>query len=219
LCCGGVMDRWGDHATVCMCGGDRTIRHNAVRDVCFDEAVGGSLRPEREKAGLLPMRPETDDLPVSGPVSRGRRPADVWLPRGSKGRAEALDFAVTSAMRGDMLRHSVSNPGAVFSMYEHTKCQHLDTMRQCEVAGFHFVPMVFEAHAGAWSPMARGVLDWIARQSAAARHESAFACSLRIAQRTSCTLQRENARAVLRRMAKADVGAQSGGWASAGPWQ
>ena len=30
---GQVMDRWGDHALVCSCGGDRVIRHNIIRDV------------------------------------------------------------------------------------------------------------------------------------------------------------------------------------------
>jgi hypothetical protein len=218
-CCGGVMDRWGDHATVCACGGDRTVRHNAVRDVCLEEAAGGGLRPEREKAGLFPSRPEADDLPAPASASAGRRPADIWLPRGSKGRGEALDFAVTSAMRGDVFRHAAASPEAVFSSYEHQKRQHLDTGQQCEAAGFDFVPMVFEAHAGGWSPTARGILDWIARQIAAARDEPAHIISLRIAQRTSCTLHRENARAILRRMVQAEVTPQLNGWASAGPWQ
>ena len=29
--CGQVMDKWGDHALVCSCGGDRVIRHNLIR--------------------------------------------------------------------------------------------------------------------------------------------------------------------------------------------
>jgi hypothetical protein len=218
-CCGGVMDRWGDHAIACACGGDRTIRQNAIRDVCFDEAIGGGLRPEREKGGLIPPRPEADDLPIPTSASGGRRPADVWLPRGSKGRGEALDFAVTSAMRGDVFRQTATAPEAVFANYEHHKRQYLDTGQQCEAAGFAFVPMVLEAHAGVWSPTARGMLDWIARQSAATRDEAHHTCSLRIAQRTSCTLHRENARAVLRRMVQVEVVPHSGGWAFAGPWQ
>ena len=57
------MDRWGDHALTCSCNGDRTVRHNAIRNVCYEEAVEASLRPEREKAGLLPGRPHEDGLP------------------------------------------------------------------------------------------------------------------------------------------------------------
>ena len=48
-CCGMVLDRWGDHALVCQCGGDRTVRHNALRNTCYLEACTGGVRPEREK--------------------------------------------------------------------------------------------------------------------------------------------------------------------------
>ena len=83
------------------------------------------------------------------------------------------------------------------------------------------MPMVLEAHAGAWSPTARGILDWIARQASASQHESAQSCSLRITQRLSCTLHRENARAVLRRMVVAVAAApERSGWdAVEAAWQ
>ena len=218
-CCGGVMDRWGDHASVCACGGDRTIRHNAVRDIVFQEAAGASLRPEREKAGLLPHRPLSDDMPPPAPSAR--RPADVWLPRGATGHKEALDFAITSAMRSDFLRRAVDIPESVFTDYDRRKREHIDTGQQFEAAGMKFIPMVVESHAGAWSPAARGVLDWIAAQAAASQHESHQLCSLRIAQRTSCTLHRENARAILRRLVVVEPAPPMGGWAAAaaGPWQ
>ena len=56
-CCGSGMDVYLDHALVCSCGGDRTLRHNAVRDQVFSEAIEFGLRVQREKAGLLPPRP------------------------------------------------------------------------------------------------------------------------------------------------------------------
>ena len=80
--CGQCSDRWGDHAVLCPCGGDGTIRHNAVRNVCFQEAASAAARPELEKAGLLPRRPAEDALPASGGE---RRLADIWLPRGVHG--------------------------------------------------------------------------------------------------------------------------------------
>ena len=46
--CGEVMDRWGDHALTCSCGGDRTVRHNAIRNIFHEEATEAGLRPERE---------------------------------------------------------------------------------------------------------------------------------------------------------------------------
>ena len=70
------MDRWGDHALVCSCNGDRTLRHNAVRDAIFCEAIDAGVDAEREKAGLLPPKPDEE-------AARNlRRPADVYLPVG-----------------------------------------------------------------------------------------------------------------------------------------
>ncbi len=64
----------------------------------------------------------------------------------------------------------------------------------CAQAGFKFVPMVMEAH-GAWSPAARRVLDWIAGELSATSGESRGVVCLRMAQRKSCILHRENAHA------------------------
>ena len=53
--CGEVLDRWGDHALACCCGGDRVLRHNAIRD-CSAVAEFTTVSPELEKPGLLPPR-------------------------------------------------------------------------------------------------------------------------------------------------------------------
>ena len=75
----------------------------------------------------------------------------------------------------------------------------LDTDCICAEAGFRFVPLAIEAHSGSFSSSLRGVLDWVASPSSAATRESKELVSLRIAQRVSCVLHRECARAVLRR--------------------
>ena len=71
--------------------------------------------------------------------------------------------------------------------------------------------------------MARGVLDWVSRQVAAVQQEEVHVVSLRIAQRISCTLHRENARAVLKRSTAVDPSAQPhpSGWEapSVDAWQ
>ncbi len=77
-CCGSLMDSFGDHATVCACKGDRTVRHNVQRNLLHEEAQTGCSQSEREKQGLLPPRSVEDGLPAC-PVNR--RPADVWLPQ------------------------------------------------------------------------------------------------------------------------------------------
>ena len=59
--------------------------------------------------------------------------------------------------------------------------------------------MVLEAHGGGWHSGLRAATDWISKNSGAINQESTALTSLRIAQRIACSLQRENARAVLRR--------------------
>ena len=59
--------------------------------------------------------------------------------------------------------------------------------------------MVLEAHGGGWHAAFRHAVDWISTAASTNGHEVYSIISLRIAQRISCSLQRENARAILRR--------------------
>ena len=194
------MDKWGDHALTCSCGGDRTVRHNAIRNICFEKATDAGLRPEREKANLLPSHPAEDSLPTRG---NGRHPADVWIPRGRSNisRGEPCDCAVRSGMQSALFRPAAATPTLVFQLYEDRKRSFQNTLEACENAGFDFVPLIFEAHGGGWSSANRAIFDWMSKLQAASQHENAEAISLRIAQRISCTLHRENAQAILRRLA------------------
>ena len=67
----------------------------------------------------------------------------------------------------------------------------MDTARICTEAGFRF----YRLRAG---------IDWISTVASSLENESQSAVSLRMAQRIACSLQRENARAVLRRQACRD---------------
>ena len=216
--CGMTMDSYGDHALVCRCHGDKTIRHNVLRNVVYSEALLGGMRPEKEKAGLLPGRPAEDGLQRNATredegagvhmqvAAHGlRRPADVFLPRGACGAPTALDFACTSGLRADRVRLAAEQPEQVASRYEDFKRnfkppgEQAGTEALCAQNGLRFVPMVLEAHGGGWSAVARQTLDVIARSVAAAWNEKPEVASLRIAQRLSTTLHRENARAILKR--------------------
>ena len=80
--CGLTMDSFGDHALVCACNGDRTIRHNCLGNVVYEEAQMGGMSPTKEKEGLLPSRPPQDGTHAE-PSSRNRarrRPAAVYFP-------------------------------------------------------------------------------------------------------------------------------------------
>ena len=112
-----------------------------------------------------------------------------------------LDFAISSGMQSELFHPVAQTPGLVFQRYNDLKRSFQGTARTCEAQGFMFTPVVFEAHGGGWSPLARASIDWISKQLSLALNEDPAAVSLQIAQRISCTLQRENARAVLRRSA------------------
>ena len=49
LAYGYTMDSYGDHALTCACKGDRTTRHNKLRNIVYEEAFCGGLQAEREK--------------------------------------------------------------------------------------------------------------------------------------------------------------------------
>ena len=116
---------------------------------------------------------------------------------------------------------AAADPGSVFEHYEHFKRSHKNTELVCRDQNLKFTPMILEAHGGGWSPTFRRMVDWIARSAAAANHETPAAVSLRIAQRIACSLQRENARAVLRRHADTQGAPETSAWAeidSSDPW-
>ena len=168
-----------------------------MRDLVHEEALAAGFNAEKEKANLLPPRAEWEGLK---PSSGARRPADVWIPSQRSGTGEALDLACCSGLRADLLQHTSQDASMVFSFYEDVKKSYLDTDQQCRDNGFKFTPLVFETHGGGWSTALRNLLhSWNKRQSSAWR-ASTDSTSLRTAQRISCSLQRENARAVLRRL-------------------
>ena len=55
--CDEMVDRYGDHCLTCACGGDRTKRHNLLRNEVFHLCNSSGLSPELERPGLLQIRP------------------------------------------------------------------------------------------------------------------------------------------------------------------
>ena len=141
---------------------------------------------------------------------KGRRPiccqGGLWMMICQPGLAVVVQrmygFHGAKAERGrvtGLFSPVAESPGLVFCRYEQMKREYKDTAQLCLEAGFTFSPMVLEAHAGGWSPLTRHTFDWLAKAQAASQHEDPSIVSLRIAQRISCTLQAENARAILQR--------------------
>ena len=196
------------HALVCCGGGDRTRRHNLLRNMVFHAAEAANLQPELERPGLLPLRPlvgascEDGTRHTEAAFAMGsRRPADVYIPRWRSGPPAAWDFAVTSGLRVDLQSDAIASPDAVTRRYEDFKSSHLDTRADCEAQGFAFIPMVVEAVGGCWGEAARKIWSELAEKSvlATGELETKSSCTAMLMQRLSLTLHRENARACLRR--------------------
>ena len=199
--CGEVMDRLGDHALSC-CGG--ILRHNATRN-------GSREAPACCFLCVLPIR--------EGPclnMNRALKPPTLSLPPTVAAAPPMYGFLVAfpvSPRRGTFrfllccappLRRSLRSPRWLLRLTPASGFQ--DTPSQVACLGATFCPLpVLEACRGGWfpPPSARSLLGFppslVLPQDA----------SLRIAQRESCTLHRENARAILRRSPEV-VGGSSG---------
>ena len=200
--CDDIIDIYGDHCLTCGCGGDRTKRHNLLRNEIFHVCNSIGLNPELERPGLLQQRPLTGAGQENGldrDSEGGRRPADVYLPRWRRGTPAALDFAVTSGLRSDMVNLSAEDGTIASKRYEDYKCSYLDTKSKCEEEGIAFIPVIFEADGGGWGPTAHLVWSEIAKYKSLKTGEKNSIIANHLLQSLGIILHRENARAILRR--------------------
>ena len=198
--CDGVADRYGDHARGCACGGDRTKRHNRLRSLLAARAQAAGLSPVVEKPGLLPPRPEAaGGAEDGGRRAGGRRPGDVWVPNWGLHGPAAFDLAVTAAMRPGALPGVAAGTERPATEYEAHKRSHLQTQEACAAQGLQLITLVAEA-TGAWGPTALKTWQALAHALSARTGEPASLEADRLFQALAVTLQRENARAVLRRV-------------------
>ena len=199
--CDGVADQFGDHSRSCPCGGDRVKRHNRLRSILAARVQAAGLTVEVEKSGLLPLRPDADEAAAGGRGMGHRRPADVWVAQWGLHGPAALDLAVTSGMRtGAALAQSAQSSQAAVEAYEAQKRTHLQTAKHCADEGLQFIPLVAEACSGGWGPTAAETWRVLGGLLAARTGDTPAAETARLLQCLAITLQRENARAVLRRL-------------------
>ena len=168
------------------------MRHNAVRNRVGRFASAARLGPVLEKPGLLPS---TVDHPQ---YSDGRRPADVYLPMWEAGEPPALDFAVASPQRQDIVSESSEDGSAAVTRYQRVKRTHLDTEAACKAQGVHFIPMI-ASPAGGWGSDARKVFQALAQATAVLTGEPAARVAQRQRQSLCVLLRKANARAVVAR--------------------
>ncbi len=200
--CDDTVDRYGDHCLVCSCGGDRTKRHNLLRNEVFFFCRSAGLNPELERQGLLQPRPLMGAALENGAArdpNGNRRPADVYLPRWQQGAPAALDLAVTSGLRPGMVDNSAHNGASATLAYEDFKREYMDTGQACEAEGIKFIPVIVEAHGGGWGPLAHKVRNELAKRKSTITGELKSTVACQPLQSPSIILRRENARAILRR--------------------
>ncbi|CAK8995425.1 132 kDa protein [Durusdinium trenchii] len=112
----------------------------------------------------------------------------------------AFDFAVSSGLRSGVLPSTVGHGGHAALVYEERKRMHQRTEAQCRAQGLQFLPIVAEGCAGGWGPTAMAVFRQLGSFLAARTGDSTSKMTEQLMQGLSITLQRENARAVVRRL-------------------
>ena len=122
-----------------------------------------------------------------------RRLADVFLPRGPSGCVGAWDFTITSALRPAAFDAACFDAHAAFNMAWGHKCRYFGTAARCAGQGFAFCPLILGA--ACWGIPLRG---WLALQQILPFMQRLP--TLFITQRISCTIHRENARSILKRV-------------------
>ena len=203
--CDDVVDRYGDHCLICSCGGDRTKRHNLLRNEVFHLCNSAGLNPELEHQGLLQPRPLAGVAQESGAdrdPNALRRPADIYLPRWRRGIPAALDLAVTSGLRSDVVTKSAKDGTAAVKAYKTLKISYLETENTCQEEGITFIPIICEADGCGWGPAAHTVWSELAKNKSALTGEQYSITVSHLLQSLGIILHKENARAILRRSPK-----------------
>ena len=193
-CCDSLSDSRGLHARRCTGAGDLTARHSGARNIVSRFACSAGLGPSLEQAHLLPPRP---DNPTGCNL---RRPADVYIPSWIHGQPVALDLAITSPQRQEVLGQASLAAGHAATEYEARKRSYLNTEEECSHQGILFVPLVAES-SGGWGETALATFRRIAKLASGRGGLSSpkQAVLPRLLERLSVSIRSAKARAVLRR--------------------
>ena len=182
VACPAISETSGDHAVSCGLGGERTYRHDAIRDCLFSTCVQACLGPTREDRALIP--------------GRQARPADVYLPSWSGGLDSALDITVINPLQQALLNGSAANPGHALQVaFDRKMSKHGE---DCRRAGIAFIPLPLDTF-GAWGEST--VREVKRMGSSLARHTGGEESEVirHLIQKVSITLMKVNANLILNR--------------------
>ena len=128
----------------------------------------------------------------------------MYLPRWQRGAPAALDFAITSGLRSDMVTRSAKDGSNATKKYEDVKGSHLQTESLCREEGITFIPMICEADGGGWGPAAHKVWTDLAKHKSIISGETDSIIVNRLLQSLGVILHRENTRSILRHSGNTD---------------
>jgi hypothetical protein len=188
--CNRIMDTGAHHCMECMTDGQRTVRHNRLRDAFAAILRAAWMDPQVEQPGLLPEDPR-------------RRPGDVAVASWPGGKRMAIDFAVVSTMQQRYLCESAQRAGAAAEAYERKKKEEDkdkagSTAQRCAAQGITFTPFVVETY-GAIGADGAAAVRVAARTYADRRGVSRSAATNYIYQQLSTVVQRNNVQMLLSR--------------------
>ena len=189
--CDGVADRFGDF------GGDRCKRRNRLRTLLTERPRLQAFRPISKSQTELGA---CEAGAASSSSSGGRRPANVFVPNWGLHGPAVFDLAVGSGLRCGASASSAADGSHACAACEKRKRMHLDTADLCQQQGLQFVPLIAESSCAGWGPAT--VKAWRAKGAllAVKSGQTAGTATEQLLECLSVTLQRENARAVLRRL-------------------
>ncbi|KAJ9461710.1 Retrotransposable element SLACS 132 kDa protein [Diplonema papillatum] len=178
------LDQAGRHALNCPNGGDRTAKHNAVRDELFLACSDAALNPIREEKHTLGTRP-------------GLVPGDVSLPRGvNERRPRSVDVTIVNPMAPSVCKEAAKHPGYAARLGEAEKyCKYAKEMGRNNRTLTAFALESF----GGFGAEARGFLRRVAGEAAKRARLDKAGVYRDYAERISIQVVKAAARSVLRR--------------------
>ena len=175
-------NKFGDHAVICSFGGERTARHDQLRNALYMTARQAALNPTREELALIP--------------GRGEKPADVLIPTWTNGLATALDVTVASSLTQPRLSASARVQGSTAEQAHNGKLSKHG--QPCREAGIHFLPLAVEV-LGGWHPEAVVAITKLGKQLARHLGREEAVTVRHLFQRLSTLLVRGNAHLIMNR--------------------
>ena len=169
--CGKHSDVYGDHVTGCTGEGARTKRHDLTKFAFFLLCREASLTPVLEPKNLL---------------LNGDSPADVLLPKGSKGKPSAIDFTIVSALNGPL--ESILANAEAAKRYQY--------QLPCDEVGIEFIPFAMTS-TGGFGAAAKECINSVATLLSASRKLPKSVCVNRVCSVLSLEVQRAQANAWL----------------------